>query len=92
MNLTSFRVNYPEFRNVGDEQIAAYLEQAASQLSEAVIGTQYDLVHGLKTADLIARSPGGVNARLLAKDGTTTYGNAYDKLKYAIGTAGVMAV
>ena len=92
MDLTDFRINYPEFRNVADEQVESYLTQAGTQLSQAVIGNQYDLMHGLKTADLIARSPGGVNARLLAKDGTTTYGNAYDKLKHSIGVAGVMAV
>lgn len=92
MELVAFRVEYPEFRNVGDEQVEAYLTNAATQLSQAVIGSQYDLMHGLKTADLIARSPGGVNARLLAKDGTTTYGNAYDKLKHSIGTVGVLAV
>ena len=90
MTLTEFRVQYPEFRTVGDEFLQCHLDQAERLVSSTVCCNKFDLLHGLKTADLIARSPGGVAAKLLAKDGTTTYGNAFDKAKYSVGTAGIM--
>jgi hypothetical protein len=57
--------------------VEAYLNMAAAMISEAVVGTRYDQLHGLKTAHLLATSPGGINVRLVQKDGSTTYSNAF---------------
>lgn len=89
MNLAQFKNQYPEFRSSPDPFVQSFLDAAAKMISEAVVGTRYDTLHGLKTADLITRSPGGVNARLIAKDGTTTYGVAFMQVAQS-KVAGVM--
>ena len=77
MNLAQFKNQYPEFKTCQDPFLQSFLDAAATMISEAVVGTRYDTLHGLKAAHLIALSPAGVNARLVAKDGTTTYGNMF---------------
>jgi hypothetical protein len=91
MHLIQFRIHYPEFRTAPDDFVQAFLDQAATMVSEIVVGTRYDQMHGLKAAHLIALSPGAVNARLVAKDGTTTYEVAFKQAALS-KVAGVMAV
>lgn len=80
MTLDQFQQEYPEFRTAGPGMLQRYLTQGALHVSAAVLGDCYDQAHGLKTADLLARSPSGRAARLVAKDGTTTYGLAFKEL------------
>jgi hypothetical protein len=89
MNLETFRLKYPEFRTASSAFVQSFLDDAATYLSRDVLGDQYDHAHGLKAAHLIATSPGGVMARMVAKDGTTTYSKAYET---AIQYPGVMVV
>lgn len=77
MNRAQFRLLYPEFRTALDPFVQAYLDEAATMIDAATVGSRYDQLHGLKTAHLIACSPAAVNARLVAKDGTTTYSVAF---------------
>lgn len=80
MTLDEFRQEYPEFRTATSGFLQKYLDNARVYVSEAVFGTSWNHAHGLKTADLLARSPSGRAARLVAKDETTTYGKALDAL------------
>lgn len=91
MTLAQFRVHYPEFRTAPDEFVLSFLAAAETMISAAVVGTRYDQLHGLKAAHLMAISPGSINARLVAKDGTTTYGVAFTQCAQS-KVAGVMAV
>ena len=91
MNLAQFRTQFPELRTAPDDFVQSYLDAAATMVSSAVVGTRYDTLHGLKAAHLIAISPAGVNARLVAKDGTTTYSVAFLQTAQS-KVAGVMAV
>lgn len=56
MTFDDFRVNYPEFRQIGDETVKAVLARAASQISQTVWGTTYDAGHGALTAHMLASS------------------------------------
>lgn len=80
MTLDQFRVQYPEFRACSSGFIQAFLDAGSLHVSRCVLGEIYDQAHGLKTADLIARSPSGIAARMVAKDDTTTYGKAFSSL------------
>lgn len=77
MNIAQFRLLYPEFRTASDPFVQGFLDEAATMISRDVVGSRYDQLHGLKAAHLIAISPAAVNARLVAKDGTTTYSVAF---------------
>lgn len=91
MDLTQFRLQYPEFRTCLDPFVQEYLDRAATMLDQSVCGTRYDLLHGLKAAHLLALSPAGINVRLLAKDGTTTYQRAFQEVLLS-KISGVMVV
>jgi len=80
VTLDQFRVKYPEFRTASSEFVQAYLDAAAEFVSADVLGTAYDQAHGLKAAHMMAKSPGGVMARLVAKDGSTTYDTQFREL------------
>lgn len=73
MNLAGFRDRFPEFKTAGDTMVTAFLAAAALQTSSDW-GTNYDEAHGLLTADLLANSPFGKNARLENDEKRTNYG------------------
>lgn len=77
MNHFDFKVRFPEFKTAGDPLIQSCLDQAAAHVSAAVLGALYDEAHGLKAADMLARSPGAIAARLVQKDGSTTYSRQF---------------
>ena len=71
---------FPEFRTASPAFVQQYLDAAAPQVSKAVFLESFDIAHGYKTADLMARSPSGIMARMVAKDGSTAYGKAFSDL------------
>lgn len=74
MDQATFLAGYPEFAESSPDLVAAKLAEAELQVDEAVCGAQTDIMHGLTTAHLLAISPFGMNARMVSKEGTTTYG------------------
>jgi hypothetical protein len=75
--LAQFRDSFPEFRTCSDPFVQSYLDFSERFVSASKLGEQYDLAHGYKTAHLIATAPGGAMAKLVAKDGSTTYGKGF---------------
>lgn len=81
VDLNSFKANRPEFANAGDALITATLAQVELRVSDSW-GDRRDEVVELEAAHALASSPFGRNARLTAKDGTTTYGETLRRMKY----------
>ena len=82
MLLTDFRVRFPEFGQVDDSLVEAALDEAELELSTTIFRTQFDAAHGALTAHKLALSPYGQAARMVAKDGSTTYEKHFNKLKF----------
>ncbi len=84
MNLTNFRIRFPEFVNASNALIQATLDEAALELDSVVFDTKYDAAHGLLAAHKLALSPYGQGARLAAytKKGivTSTYQHHFELL------------
>lgn len=80
MTADLFIVKYPEFRTATAGQIQKALDEAALYVSEAVLFDAYEAAHALKAADILARSPSGIMARMVAKDGSTTYSVQFQQL------------
>lgn len=77
LTLAQFRTYYPEFSKVPDDLVQGALDRAALDIDLTVWGDRQDVGHGLKAAHILAISPMGVMARMVAKDGSTTYHTLY---------------
>lgn len=86
MNITAWRVQFPEFNGVSDALVTAMLGAANLEIDQYVWGamnnnaTKADQGHAYLTAHKLGTSPFGQNARMMNKDGTTTYWFNYLKL------------
>lgn len=78
VTLASFRVAFPEFEGASDTLVQAKLDEATTALDERVFGVRFDEAVRYRAAHTLAISPFGQNARLVAKDGSTTYGTLFD--------------
>lgn len=78
VTLASFRVAFPEFEGADDSLVQAKLDEAVLALDERVFGARFDEAVRYRAAHTLAISPFGQNARLVAKDGSTTYGTQFD--------------
>jgi hypothetical protein len=83
MTLVNFRIAFPAFATASDNLVDATLAMAAARLSASVLGSVYDEAHGCLTAHLLATDPGGQSARMVNKDGTTTYSKRLNDIKMA---------
>lgn len=84
MDLPTFLQGYPEFAKADRTLVNAKLVEVGAQLDASVWGTHYDAGHGLLTAHRLAISPFGQNARMVARDGTTTYEREFKKLQRTV--------
>lgn len=81
VDVESFLESFPEFRPAEAALIKPMIAKAVIQVDAAVWGTlKTDLGVELLTAHLLAISPFGQNARLVSKDGSTTYGKRFDAM------------
>ena len=69
----SFKSRWPEFVPIEDARVEAALAEAALETDARVYGRSYDHAVGLLAAHKLAVSPAGQQARLEAKDASTTY-------------------
>lgn len=83
MTLANFRIAFPAFATASDALVNANLAFAAARLSASVLGASYDEAHGCLTAHLLATDPGGQSARMVNKDGSTTYSVRLNAIKMA---------
>ena len=87
MQLSDFRTGFPEFNGVTDGMVQMWLNAAQLRIDQGIWGafgtspnlTNADFGHGYLAAHLLATSPFGQNARMVAKEGSTTYWQNYVK-------------
>lgn len=80
VTVESFRESFPEFRSASLELIKAKIDEAALQVDAVVWEGKTDLGVKYTAAHLLALSPFGRQAKLVSKDGTTTYQTHRDDL------------
>ena len=87
MDATTFRNVFPQFINIDNEQVDAFLALAATRIHAASFGDAYDAAHGYLTAHMISVSPMLNTAKLDKKDGTemTTYLKEFRKIRLERG-------
>jgi len=88
VTLASFRAAFPEFEVADAALVQAKLDEAVLALDERVFGVRFDEAVQYFAAHRLAISPFGQNARLVAKDGSTTYGEAYAGIQRACAGGG----
>lgn len=79
--IDTFRLAFPEFVRVEDEQVQKFLDLAAVSTPADPWFEHQEEGHLYLTAHLLSQSPYGMNARLEDADPTTTYGVRYEQLK-----------
>lgn len=90
MTLAGFRALFPELEKASDALVTSFLGVAGLDISCFVWGPKADNGTYFHAADLLCKSPFGQAARLVAKDGSTTYGNVYEAMKRALGCGGLV--
>lgn len=68
-----FLARFPEFEPASKAMIEAALDEAVRNVDVEIFGSKTDDAVRWKTAHLLAVSPFGQQARLMSKDGSTTY-------------------
>lgn len=86
VTLAQFRVAFPEFKTAGDPLVETKLAAAKACLSEEILGALYPEAVMVKTADMLAKSPAGQSARMVNKDGTTTYSVRFNEIKWSVAS------
>jgi uncharacterized protein DUF4054 len=80
MDLATFRILAPEFKNAPDEFVQGYLDAAAQMLNATEYGGAYDTAHRLLASHMMAVSPFGRMARMLNDKGESTYQTEFDRV------------
>ena len=73
MDCITFKARFPEFNRLPDVTIQDALDRGVAQTNANVFGPLQDEASSYLAAHFLALSPYGQQARLVAKDGTTTY-------------------
>jgi hypothetical protein len=81
----AFLVRHPEFADAEAALVEAKLAEAERRTPSRVWGDLEDDGIASLAAHLLAISPNGQMARLVNKDGTTTYGTLRDELVETVG-------
>jgi hypothetical protein len=86
LTIEAFTTGFPEFRNAEKGLVYAKLSEAYQQIDLSVWdtganGPKSGIGQGYLAAHLLALSPFGQNARMIAKNGTTTYLTHYRNLQ-----------
>lgn len=81
----SFKEMYSDFAATPDALVTKWITKAYETLDPDVFGIHLDNAAGAWTADKLARHPGGNTAKLVAKDGSTVYGDEFETYALACG-------
>ena len=81
MTRTEFLTIYPEFDEAPVSLIDAKLAETSVLIDPNVWGVMTEQAHGLLTAHRLATAPNGQFARLVSKEGKTTYGAEFESLQ-----------
>ena len=77
---SSFLGRFPEFEPASQTMVEAAIGEAIRNVDAAAFGDKTDDAVAWKCAHLLAISPFGQQARLISKDGSTTYGKYFKEL------------
>jgi hypothetical protein len=77
---TRFLARWPHFEEAPDATVDEAIASAKLRVNPRYFGDRADEAVMQLAAHTIAQDPGGQFARLIAKDGSTTYGKAFDRL------------
>jgi len=91
VSVESFLESHPEFTPAGASLIGEKLAEAALEVDVALWGVRADTGIKLTAAHLLAVSPFGQQARLVSKDGSTTYSTRLIDLR-KLAAAGIRLV
>lgn len=86
VTFTSFRIQFPEFNNVDAALLTAHLNAALLEIDPVIWGAKADQGQMYLAAHKLALSPMGQSARLVSKDGVTTYLTHYKKLQLSVSS------
>lgn len=78
--LAAFRIRFPEFSQANDPFVNANLTAAALEVDTDAWGAKTDEGVMFLAAHKMALSPFGMNARMVSRDGSTTYWTNYHRL------------
>jgi hypothetical protein len=76
----SFLARFPEFEPAPPLMIDEAIAEAVTRVDSGVWGNKTDAGVRWRAAHLLAISPFGQQARLVSKDGSTTYGKEHARL------------
>lgn len=85
IDLTSFRVRFPEFKTTPDATVIVVLNQAAARIDASVYGDLTDEAHGYLAAHILAVSPFGKDSRLQSDKADSVYGKQLRSLISLVG-------
>lgn len=77
LDYEAFIRRFPEFIETDRPLVDEKLAESLLEIDAAVWRTQADLGQGYRAAELLALTPFGRAARMVQKDGSTTYGTIY---------------
>jgi Protein of unknown function (DUF4054) len=81
LDVSTFKLSFPEFKSTADEMVEAYLVRAATHCDAEAYLTKYEDAVLYRCAHMLALSPQGASAKLVNKDGSTTYGMHFDDIR-----------
>ncbi len=80
----NFCARFPEFEPATEPMIRTAIAEAVNNVDVDVFKTKTDEAVRWKTAHLLAISPFGQQARMVSKEGGTTYGEQFMKLARSV--------
>ena len=81
--LSDFRARYPEFENASDTLVNQALDDAMLEVNEDIFADAAQAAGHCYAAKILAISPFGLQARLAAGDGESTYSKRWLRLARA---------
>lgn len=80
----TFLARFPEFTPATTAMVTAALGEAVRNVDESVFGDKTEDACFWKAAHLLAISPFGQQARMVSKEGDTTYGKYFNMLAKSV--------
>lgn len=81
-----FLARFPEFEPAGSTMVSAAIAEAVRGVDAEVWGTKTDDGVRWLTAHLLAITPWGQQARMVSKDGSTTYSKEHARLVRSVSS------
>jgi hypothetical protein len=84
VDVDNFLARFPEFEPATEPMIREAIADAVLNVDADIFGTKTDQAVKLRAAHYLAVSEWGKQARMISKDGSTTYGVEFTKLARSV--------